>query len=90
MIENRSLTSSPLVYHISPHSFRHQEKFTDGTATPLLFFFWGGWTVWIFMPYFSKPTLNRQEPMSWSMQLNYIPAKAFSYTNLFLDRISLE
>ena len=28
--------------------------------------------------------------MSWSMQLNYIPAKAFSYTNLFLDRISLE
>ena len=31
-----------------------------------------------------------QESMSKSMQLNYIPVMAFSYTDLFLDRISSE
>ena len=31
-----------------------------------------------------------QEPMSTNMQLHYIPVTAFSYTDLFLDRISLE
>ena len=31
-----------------------------------------------------------QVPMSRSIQLHYIPVTAFSYTDLFLDRISLE
>ena len=31
-----------------------------------------------------------QEPMSRSMQLHYSPVPAFSQTDLFLDRISLE
>ena len=31
-----------------------------------------------------------QEPMSGSMQLTCIPVTAFSHTDLFLDRISLE
>ena len=31
-----------------------------------------------------------QEPMSRSMQLNYIPVTAFSSTDLFLDRIYFE
>ena len=31
-----------------------------------------------------------QEPINRSMQLHYIPVRAFSQTDLFLDRISLE
>ena len=33
---------------------------------------------------------DNHEPMSRSMQLHYIPVTAFSYTDLFLDRISSE
>ena len=35
-------------------------------------------------------TWRRQEPMSRSIQLHYIPVTAFSWTDLFLDRISSE
>ena len=34
--------------------------------------------------------VSQQKPMSGSMQLPYIPVTAFSQTDLFLDRISLE
>ena len=34
--------------------------------------------------------MSAQEPMSRSMQLHYIPVTAFSWTDLFLDRISSE
>ena len=33
---------------------------------------------------------ENQEPMSRSIRLYYIPVTAFSWTDLFLDRISLE
>ena len=33
---------------------------------------------------------QHQEPMSWSMQLHYIPVTAFSQTDLFLERIYFE
>ena len=34
--------------------------------------------------------ISAQEPMSRSMQLHYIPVTAFSWADLFLDRISSE
>ena len=37
-----------------------------------------------------KVVNNRQEPISRSMQLHYIPVTAFSYTDLSLDRTTPE